>query len=401
MVKTLVICCHDGFTTHYCGVGTVARLTIAAAEKLISQGLLTGWRIDCIAPRVELNSPRFDAEYADRVRTLTCSTGGDLHEVAALPIDQWADINTNWGVSQWERASREAAEIVRRRTQDGPVIFFAHDIFFGLMCTMLPWTKDCHGCFVPHSTGRLFNEDYRFPIEARIFEAIQKNGHRVGCINRFMKDHLIHDYRVSRETCVLMTNALVFPVIAINAAVDITKFGVDHRKKMIFSFGRCDAQKGYDRLVKAFCKSGLATKGYQLVLLAPTDISSVDYQKTLGRLCDQAGGTVIWVKEFLPPGHFLCAKNLAVVVFASMFECAPLTPLETLAAAPLVPIIYNHIQPFVEVFRGLSSARMVRGGDIDDWVETLAGVSEMSHRKSPPPLVSYEKNFWSAVQELI
>ena len=400
--NALIICAHDGFTTHYCGVGTVVRKTLDSLKILLMRrSALIDFELHFITPWVDRNSGYFDTKNFKKVKTLANVTGGALHEIRVIKREKNADINTNWGIDQWHRAAQQAADIIKKMDHE-KVIFFAHDIFFGLICYLVPRSEGVAGCFIPHSTGILFKENFRLPTEKKIFLGINKNNYKIGYLNEFMKDHLQKDYHIKTKQLVSIKNALLIDESEDKQRkISLQKSGVYKRKKLILSFGRCSAQKGYHILIEAFKKSKLYGENYQLVLLAPTDITEGAYIKKLDSLLEMVPKEkVIWIKKFMPPRPFLVVNNLEAIVFASLFECAPLAPLEALRNAPNAKIIYSDIEPFQEIFLNLAGTHAVVRGSIGNLIKKLDSIPFEKTPQRSIILESYENNFINCISQL-
>jgi hypothetical protein len=398
--NALVVCRHDGFTTHYCGVGTGARKFFEAIRILSVSEPLKDYEIHFIAPRVARESPFFDGAFSNAVRKFARSTGGDLHEVSVLPAGQYADINSNWGVAQWRVGSRKAAAIIDSLTNE-KVLFLAHDIFFGLVPAYVAPRPNVAGCFIPHSTGKLFGEAYRFPVEKEIFRAVREGGDVVGSINEFMRRHLERVYRVPKAEIVPLHNALLERAES-GPALPRGQYGISQTSRIIFSFGRCGSQKQFDVIIKAFRASRAFRGGYQLVLLAPTDITGDAYSAVVARaIGDAPPEKILWIRKFMSPIPILKLRSLDTVVLGSRFECAPWTPLETLRYAKTAKIVYSEIEPFFEVLGDIRGSIRVGGYSVAAWAAALDRAVTM---KTPAPrhakLEAYEKNILSIIRLL-
>lgn len=390
----LVICIHDGIGTHYCGVGTVARKTIESLEILKNQNLLNDFEIHFITYWFDHDAPYFNEAYFKRVRRLVASTGGRIHEVKLLKDGaKPKNINDNWGYRKWYSGSRKAAKIILSLRNE-QIIFATHDISFGLTCHFLPYRKNISGYFIPHSTGLLFRESIRLPVDKKIFQAVVDKGYKVGYINDFMKKHIVRDYHLPPGVFVPIKNALVFHQNrGTTETVGLKRYHINTSNKIIFSYGRCGSQKAFDVLIKAFRKSDAYKGNYQLVILAPTDIADVSYEKYFSKLVKSIPeDKCVWIKKFVNPIPFLQARNLDTVVLSSRFECAPFTPLEICAYAPKAKILYSNIESFIEALRGLKGTRKVADFRINSWKNALNRTIASKNPIRKVSLESYKDN---------
>lgn len=397
----LVICIHDGVGTHYCGVGTMARITIEALQVLKKRKLINNFEVYIITFFFDHNASYFDKKYFKEINRFVNSTGGKIYEIKLLKNrNKPKSINDNWGVLKWRCAGREAARIISQ-LKNKKIIFLAHDISFSFTFFYIPKRKNIFGYFIPHSTGILFKEPIRLPIDRKTFKLIEEKSHKVGYISEFMRKHLMRDYNVSSRVLVPIKNALVIknkperPNI-----IDLKKYNIDCAKRIIFSYGRCGSQKGFDILIKAYKRSkAYLSDDYQLILLAPADITGNVYVNYFSKLVNSvASNKCVWIKDFVDPLPFLKSKNLDTVVFASRFECAPITPMEVCFHSPSAKILYSKIEPFNETLKGLQGTLRVSDYKINSWVRGLNKIISKKNIKRRLKMNSYENNLFQLLK---
>ena len=403
MRRALITCCHDGFFTQYCGVGTAARKTVDALRTLLHRGTLAGMRLDFIGPALRADSPSYDPAFARTLRTFARSTGGDLHAVRVTPGPLPSDLNKLWGPKQWRVAAEEAAAIILSIPAERKS-FFAHDIFFGQLCAEIPSDRNTIGCYVPHSTGKLFGEPVRLKVERRIHHSIVNSQHFVAAINQFMGRHLMEAYGLPRARFLSLTNALTESDRARQENPQKLRADIQRRtegKRIVFSYGRCGRQKGYHILIPAFRRFVRQHPDYHLVVLAPTDITDLRYLRLIERLLlTLPPGTWTWVQKFSDPLPYLQCPRTQILAFASLFECAPFTPLEALAYAPHATILHSGIAPYEEVFRGHKASTRVEMS-VGAWANALSRAAASPPRSMrEPKRATYEHCLLKAIQKL-
>lgn len=403
MKCSLIICCHDGFFTQYCGVGTAARKTVDALRTLRRRNALAGVRLDFIGPALRADSPSYDAAFARDLQAFARATGGELHAVRVTRGPLPKDLNKLWGPNQWCVAAEAAADIIQR-IPAAQKIFFAHDIFFGQLCAEIPRGPDAIGCYVPHSTGKLFREPIRLKVERRIHESIVSSQHFLGTINLFMRRHVERDYRIPRGRFLPLANALTEQDLALRRTRRDLPADVRRRtegKRIVFSYGRCGRQKGYHILIPAFRRFVREHLEYHLVLLAPTDITGADYRRLIaGQLRSLPPRSATWVRTFSDPLPYLQSPRTQILAFSSLFECAPFTSLEALAYAPHTTILHSGLPPYEEVFRPDDGA--VRAGtSVRTWARALARVAISPKRRvRKREMEPYERHLLRALRTL-
>ncbi len=373
MKKILVLCCHDGITTFYCGVGKVVKDTLFVISELIKSNEFN-YELHIFTPYVDRDSEFYRKNEKIFASKLAESTGGRLHEIKVIAGTKTKDINSNWGVDQWNLASRQVASFVQSNKDRG-VIILLHDIYFALLCYYLEKMDGVSVCYIPHSTGKLFNEPFRLPSEKLIYRGVREKQYKIGYINNFIRKHLQNSYGVKLSELVPIKNALLISEIGtlsndeINnrkkAEKCLSKIGKN--KKIIFSFGRCSAQKGFHTLIDAYYLAKISDE-YVLVLLAPVDITDKKYLGLIKSKLDKLPkNSCLFIKEFMSPLPFLMSEKLKMIVFSSQFECAPISALEALRHSERSTIIYSEIQPFKEIFKGLSGTKMVSRNNPKNW----------------------------------
>lgn len=403
MRRALIICCHDGFFTQYCGVGTAARKTVDALGTLLRSGGLTGMRLDFIGPALRVDSPSYDAKYARNLRMFARSTGGDLHTVRVTCGPLPMDLNKLWGLKQWRVAAEAAASLILSIPVERK-IFFAHDIFFGQVCAEIPNDRNTIGCYVPHSTGKLFREPVRLKVERRIHGSIVSSQHFVGAINQFMRHHLMEAYGLPQARFLRLTNALTERDRARQETQKKLPEDMRRRtegKRIVFSYGRCDRQKGYHILIPAFRRFVRQHPDYHLVMLAPTDITGVLYRGLIEhQLRTLPPGTWTWVQTFNDPLPYLQCPRTRILAFASLFECAPFAPLEALAYAPHATILHSGIAPYEEVFHAHKTCICV-GTSVGEWANALElAATSPARRSRERKRATYEQYLLNAIRTL-
>lgn len=365
----IVIAAHDGLQSVCTGVGMVVHSFLQAFEPIASatRVLPTGcWDLYCLAPRLKTSAPDFDADIRRGTENLCSRHGGELIEVETLS-DGECQRSVWGGVAQWRYTSESAAAGVRRlAARYRKVYCIVHDtIFAGLRIH----TKDAENItvlWIPHSFGTVFHDNavdkIRVAFERESIQALAASpADRIGYIGNAVKRTLARDYGTPKARMTPFRNRLYPHLPAYRIDPDDARrrregAGVPPDKKLIFAWGRCAPQKGFDLLFSAFRNLSETVPDCHLVALMPLDTSDAAYVDTIRRQIDGIEPnrvTAIFAFDRHLPAAILRSPELSVVIFASRFEGAPLAPIESLTlAGPHVRHVYSAIPPHQELFRG-------------------------------------------------
>ena len=212
----------------------------------------------------------------------------------------------------------------------------------------------------------------------------------IGYIGEALKEVLEKGYHIKPEKLVPLKNGLYFNSGRFNFSEteqqeNLRRWDIPLDKKIIFSWGRCVYQKGYDILIPA-CKSFLEKhKDYHLVLLMPTETSTRIYLKrirSMARNLPRNSVTTVYTFDETLPYSLLHHKNLHILAFPSRFEGAPITALEGLTfSGPNVQFVYSAIPPLQDIFMNELRGLCIKDFEVDSW---NVGISSAAKKRCSP-----------------
>lgn len=362
----IIISAHDGLVSLITGVGVVVNSFLESFEEIkVRTRILRNNKIEllCLAPYLPKSSKDYNSKIEERTRYVCESNSGKLVE-----IPTFANGNDDiWdGPNQWRSASLSAASyIIAIYHKYDLIILLAHDTIFSSVRTYVSNLHKLKIIWIPHSLGMIFTDEFSSPerlsIEKESIESIQKTKHDdIGYVSHFFRDVLRKEYGVCNKKLVPFINGIYressrFNISDSKIASQIKNNQIALNKKIIFSWGRCVYQKGYELLIQAYKKFLIKNPNYHLVLLIPTSTSPNEYVYKIKKqilMLPEKSVTAIYDFRDTLPYSILHHPNLKIVVFPSMFEGAALTPLEALSFAKNdVNFVYSAIPPFLEIFK--------------------------------------------------
>ena len=368
MKIAVVVAAHDGIVSLVTGVGVVVNSFIESFGELRKEiNILKGNEVNliCIPPYLERSSPDFNENLADRSKDACLKTEGYLMDLPTFSDGKSEGSIWGEGIEQWKSASLSAATFLKSIERDyDKILLFAHDTIFASVRNFLPEINNLNIIWVPHSLGKTFQDEYsnRERIlfeEDAIISMMNSKKDYVGYIGNYFKKILLEKYNVFERNLINLKNGLYensqrYTMSTEDLSYLLDKYKIPRNKKLIFSWGRCVYQKGFDILIPS-CKEFLENNSdYHIVLLMPIETSLNKYVDEIKiKLLDlnPTSFTAIYKFEEYLPSAILSLSNLEIIVFPSRFEGAAITALEANAfAADNVKIIYSSIQPNKDVF---------------------------------------------------
>jgi glycosyltransferase involved in cell wall biosynthesis len=379
----LVVVSIDGLSSLKCGIGCIVHWFFEAIDEIVAmteQLQNDRWSLHALSPRLDPASGDYSAEVVADVTAACTRHRGDF---------RWFDVDDNsclksvWSldkVERWRSMCRNAAAEIRRLAEGGRrVTVLAHGTMFATLRSHLSAWPNVQMIYMTHTLGRVFldaNSANRAAYEDKGFALMRTAPQdKIGYVGSYYRDVLYTEYDRREQDLVPFQNAVYvrsrrFAELSDARARADLRAGDDGSrsahgirttddlgpvpgdKRLVFSWGRCVPQKGFDVVIPAFGEflSRRADAGdWHLVLLAPQEVAASEYVATLheqlGRL---PAGSYTIIEQFEPllPFRILASRALEVCVFASRFEAGPLTLIEALTFGHEgVRIVWHDIPP--------------------------------------------------------
>lgn len=352
----IILAAHDGINSHLTGVGTIVNSFLERFDKIMNIGItLNSKDFDfcCVTPKLIKKSKDFNKEIYDVSDSLTKKYNGQVIEISVNGNGK--SHKQNFGTHlNWEKISKNTAKYIKKISLNYDKIYvLAHDIAFSNIRFYCKELNNVHILWIPHSLSYNFKDNLvtsRKLIEKKIFKNNLVNPNdKIAYIGDNYKSILINNYNVPPEKLVSLKNGLNLKSKRYSLKYDCNTLfernQIPCHKKLIFSWGRCCEQKGFDIIIKAFRKSFKNNNDYHLVLLMPSETSDKNYLNKIQALLKKCNNyTAIFKFNSSLPIAILRNKNTRCLIFASRFEACSVSIQEaSLFSNPDVLIIYSNI----------------------------------------------------------
>lgn len=338
-----------------------------------------------LAPYLDIKSKDYKPKIKEKTENTCKLNGGKL-----ISLPTFSDGSTEssvWGgPNQWKSASLSTASYITAIHDDyDSIILFAHDTIFSSVRKYVPNLKKLKMIWIPHSLGSAFKDKYsddeRLSIEKESIEFMERSDKDViSYIGNYFKYILCNEYGVNRKKLIPLISGIYrrstrFNINPSSIDKNIENNKIPLNKKIIFCWGRCVYQKGYDVLIPAYGKFLRDNPDYHLVLLMPTETSIPEYVEGIRKqisILPEGSVTAIYKFQETLPYSLLNYPKLDIVLFPSRFEGAPLTPLEALSFTKSnVTFVYSPIPQHLEIFQGIDRAISLKDLTVDSLSEGI------------------------------
>lgn len=394
--NALVVAAIDGLATLECGVGTVVDWFFECVDDIaaaVPSLRARPWSLYAISPKVSVTSPDYSPDQHQSITTTCAAHGGQFRWLDNTNSAGLGDMWSHDDPAQWERmCALLAAEVVELCQRHEKVTVLVHGVMLANVRAHAPSVANLQIIYITHSLGRAFTDatsKARMAMDTRAFAAMGQNPlDRVGYIGTYFRDLLREEYGLKHDKLTPFVNA-VPRRRRVNLPDEqagrehLRRVGVPDGRRLIFSWGRCHPQKGFDVLIPAFYQflQRPGNNDWHLVVLMPQGLTDPRYRRTITDLL-AAGplGSVTAVTTFDQqlPLHMLRNHALEIVAFASRFEGAPLSVLETLAfARPGVRAVWNDTPSLAQFLAGRPGAVSSPKSGADELAEALETAAAM------------------------
>ena len=360
--EALVVVAIDGLASLRSGIGSIVHWffeaidEISAATPALHRKL---WSLHALSPRLDPHSSDFSPDVQIEVAEACARHHGDFRW---FEVEDGSTLKDVWSLDKVERwrsmCQNAAVEILRLADHRRQVTVLAHGTMFATLRSHLVGRNDVRVVYMTHTLGRVFLDansaartDYEDEGFALLTNAPQD---RIGVVSTYYRDVLLQSYgRVDSELApfrnsVYKKSKRFDGLLNLASRPQVAPDG----KRLVFSWGRCVPQKGFDVVIPAFnefLSRRADANDWHLLLLAPREVAALDYVAFLrSQLAMLPPGSFTFVENFDPllPFQILASAALKICVFASRFEAGPLTLIEALAFGhEHLGIVWNDIHP--------------------------------------------------------
>jgi len=366
----LVVVSIDGLCTLKSGIGSIVHWFFEAIDEIVeatAQLHHDRWSLHALSPRLDPASEDYSSEVTADVAAACERHRGDLRW---FEVDDNSCLKNVWSldkVERWRTMCRNAAAQIRALAEGrSHVTVLAHGTMYATLRSHLASSSNIQMVYMTHTLGRVFldaNSANRTAYEDEGFALMRTAPQdKIGYVGTYYRDVLFGDYDRCERDLVPFQNAVYvrsrrFAELAdARAAADLGPIPTD--KRLVFSWGRCVPQKGFDVVIPAFgefLSRRTDAADWHLVLLAPQEVAASEYVAMLhGQLERLPEGSHTIIEHFDPllPFKILAHRALEICVFASRFEAGPLTLIEALTFGHEdVRIVWHDIPPMRHLVR--------------------------------------------------
>jgi len=351
----IVYIAHDGFTSLYTGVGTVAR-DFLLTWKYVKKELKNKFKeteFDFYPTTIKYKTGCFGYSESYRDEILKYINGESAIYLTELLNDS-AGMESYSTIANWNAASISAATFLKSLVNKySYVIAITVDTPFAQVANKFFEVYDDNNIqiiWLPQSTVKVHKygkssdkttigksyEDIRFEWEKGPVSLANKHKQvYIGFTSHFMKNHLIKEYGAINKKLISIQNSLDFNRLMNNLKSQnyikqlLVNKGVPIDKPLIFTFGRAELYKGIDILLKSAKDITQNHKYYILVITSPYTKND-PYLKELYKLSSQYPKDIkiITGLDFITPHYILQWHQTKILALFSRAEPFGLIPIE-------------------------------------------------------------------------
>ncbi len=264
-MKLLInLCAHDGIISHYAGVGTIVRRYVEVIRKILSEKNID-YHLNLFTLEFNEKSMGYNKELWDYHASLDNTT--------LYILSNGTNGETSFGnIENWLISSKNVAnEINRINFSDYDyVLNLCNDTPFAYLVTLIKNEKNSITEWIPHSTGKIYNEDMSLSDEKlTINERVKMEQYVIDYINNhnntyaistgiYIRNHLIDSYKLINNID-LINGELLFRnnLYAENNRVYEIFKEVNNYDSIILSLGRAERHKNLDKTMLLGNKLGI------------------------------------------------------------------------------------------------------------------------------------------------
>jgi len=353
----IVYIAHDGFTSLYTGVGTVARDFLLSFPSVYEElkNDIKSTQLSLFATTIKYNNNCFG--YSDEVKNVSEQYTKKYKNIHLVELINGSAGTKSYGsIDIWKNACISAATFVytlANANQFDKIIAICVDTPFAQVSNYFfdQYTyKKVKFVWLPQSTvlihkidsalGKSFEQNSylkeRFNWEKAVIDLAKENSQvKIGCVGEFMRAHLTKDYGANDNILINLHNGLFFERLKKNVISQekisslLKSLGVPIDRPLLFSFGRAEPYKGLDLVLRN--SADLITKKNYFVLIFASPYSVDDpYVSELNNLAEKYPNAIkiIYGLDFLTPHYIMQWHNTKILALFSRAEPFGLIPTE-------------------------------------------------------------------------
>ncbi len=348
----IIYMAHDGFTSLYTGVGSVARDFLMSFPQ-VSKGLdkkYKGYKFDLFATTIKYNEKCFG--YSETVKKATEKIIKANKNIKLIELLNGSMGDESYAtIEHWKAASISGATFVYALSlQYEKVFVIAVDTPFTQVANyffnqhvgknvFITWLPQSTVLIHSESKDKLTKEEViRLEWEKELVELANNNSHVfLSPVGEYMKNHLIKKYGAKRNKIITLKNSLYLnglkakKVKSIVAEKVIKRLNIPMNRPVLFSFGRAEYYKGLDLVLENSIELIKKKNFFVLILTSPHNDNQNDpVVKTLRRFEKKYPKDikVITSQDFDLPHYIMQWNRLRIIAILSRAEPFGLIPIE-------------------------------------------------------------------------
>lgn len=264
-MKLLInLCAHDGIISHYAGVGTIVRRYVEVIRKIMSDKNID-YHLNLFTLEFKKNSMGYNKDL--------WNYHASLDNTSLYILSNGTDGETSFGnIENWTLASKNVANEINKINFNNYdyVLNLCNDTPFAYLVTLIKNNKNSITAWIPHSTGKIYDEDMslsddkltineRVKMEQDVIDYIN-NHHNTFAISTgiYIRNHLINSYGLINNID-LINGELLFRNNIYNENNRIYEIFKEVNKydSIILSLGRAERYKNLDKTMLLGSKLGI------------------------------------------------------------------------------------------------------------------------------------------------
>lgn len=256
-MKLLInFCGHDGIISHYAGVGTIVKRYIEVISYLLNRKNID-YHINMFTLEFNKDSMGYNEKVWNEHNNLPNST--------IYVCSNNTNGETSFGnIYNWKIASSNVAKIINNINFNNYdyIITIANDTPFAGVLELIKETENSIKVWIPHSTGKIYNEDMSLPEESQTKnERIEWEQETINYINNhennylistgiYIRNHIINEYSLKPNKNIDIINGELLyrdNVYEENDRMKEILLELEKYDTIIMSLGRAERYKNLDK----------------------------------------------------------------------------------------------------------------------------------------------------------
>ena len=316
-MKLLVnLCAHDGIISHYAGVGTIVRRYVEVIRKILSEKNID-YHLNLFTLEFNEKSMGYNKELWDY--------HSSLDNTSLYILSNGTDGETSFGnIENWLLASKNVAnEINKINFSDYDcVLNLCNDTPFAYLVTLIKNEKNSITAWIPHSTGKIYDEDMslsddnitiseRVKLEQEVIDYINDHENTyVVSTGIYIKNHLINEYGLKKNID-LINGELLYRdnIYEENSRIYEIFKEVNRYDSLILAFGRAESYKNLEKTMLLGYKLGIKS-----IVITQQYFKNQPIVKDYKRLANKTNSLLYVDEPFFLPQYIVQNYNKPLIL---------------------------------------------------------------------------------------